>query len=33
VEEKAVRQYVSFLAGQAQIQGVDLAGSDSPLLQ
>lgn len=33
VEEKAVRQYVSFLAGQAQIHGVDLAGSDSPLLQ
>jgi peptidyl-prolyl cis-trans isomerase C len=33
VEQKAVRQYVSFLAGQAEIEGVDLAGSTSPLVQ
>jgi peptidyl-prolyl cis-trans isomerase C len=33
VEEKALRQYVSLLAGQAEITGVDLAPSDSPLVQ
>ena len=33
VEEKALRQYVSLLAGQADIDGVDLAASSSPLVQ
>ena len=33
VSEKALRQYVSVLAGQAKIDGVDLAGSASPLVQ
>ena len=33
VSEKAMRQYVSVLAGQAEIDGVDLAGSTSPLVQ
>ncbi len=33
VEEKALRQYVSMLAGQADIEGVDLAASVSPLVQ
>jgi peptidyl-prolyl cis-trans isomerase C len=33
VEEKALRQYVSLLAGQAEIKGVDLDASASPLLQ
>jgi len=33
VEEKALRQYVSLLAGQAEIKGIDLAASVSPLVQ
>lgn len=33
VEQKALQQYVSVLAGQAEIVGVDLNGSTSPLLQ
>jgi peptidyl-prolyl cis-trans isomerase C len=33
VEERALRQYVSVLAGQADIEGVDLAASISPLVQ
>jgi len=33
VEEKAVRQYVSVLAGQAKISGVDLDGTQTPLVQ
>jgi peptidyl-prolyl cis-trans isomerase C len=33
VEQKALQQYVSMLAGQAEIVGVDLNGSTSPLLQ
>ncbi|MGE0750307.1 MAG: peptidylprolyl isomerase [Variibacter sp.] len=33
VEEKALRQYVSVLAGRADIEGVDLAASTSPLVQ
>lgn len=33
VEEKAVRQYVSVLAGQAEILGADLAGTPTPLVQ
>lgn len=33
VEEKALRQYVSVLAGQARISGVDLAGATTPLVQ
>jgi peptidyl-prolyl cis-trans isomerase C len=33
VEEKALRQYVSVLAGQAKVDGADLAGSRSPLVQ
>src|SRR6185312_4139760 len=33
VEEKALRQYVSLLAGHAEIEGVDLAASASPLVQ
>jgi peptidyl-prolyl cis-trans isomerase C len=33
VHEKAIQQYVQVLAGQAEIVGVDLGGSTSPLLQ
>jgi peptidyl-prolyl cis-trans isomerase C len=33
VEQKALQQYVSMLAGQAEVVGVDLEGSTSPLLQ
>jgi peptidyl-prolyl cis-trans isomerase C len=33
VEEKALRQYVSVLAGQAEIEGVQLEASASPLVQ
>lgn len=33
VEEKALRQYVSLLAGQAQIVGVTLEATASPLMQ
>jgi peptidyl-prolyl cis-trans isomerase C len=33
VEERALRQYVSMLAGRAEVQGVDLAASVSPLVQ
>ena len=33
VEEKALRQYVSFLAGKADIQGADLNGAETPLVQ
>lgn len=33
VEEKALRQYISLLAGQADIQGADLAATTIPLVQ
>jgi peptidyl-prolyl cis-trans isomerase C len=33
VEERALRQYVSFLAGQAEIRGVDLNAAPTPLVQ
>ncbi len=33
VEEKALRQYISVLAGKADIQGVDLNGTQTPLVQ
>ncbi|MBN8966713.1 MAG: peptidyl-prolyl cis-trans isomerase, partial [Rhizobiales bacterium] len=33
VEEKALRQYVSVLAGQAKVDGADLMGSESFLVQ
>lgn len=33
VEERALRQYVSFLAGQAEVQGVDLNAAPTPLVQ
>lgn len=33
VAERALRQYVQVLAGQAELEGVDLAGAASPLLQ
>jgi peptidyl-prolyl cis-trans isomerase C len=33
VEEKALRQYVSLLAGKADIEGVDLDAANSPLVQ
>ncbi|MBS0364392.1 MAG: peptidylprolyl isomerase [Proteobacteria bacterium] len=33
VEEKALRQYISVLAGQADIQGADLHASPIPLVQ
>jgi len=33
VEERAVRQYISFLAGQAKIVGADLNGASTPLVQ
>lgn len=33
VDEKALRQYVSLLAGKADIQGADLNGTEIPLVQ
>ena len=33
VEERALKQYVSILAGQAEVVGVDLAGARTPLVQ
>lgn len=33
VEQKALRQYVSILAGNARIEGADLGASTSPLVQ
>ena len=33
VEEWALRQHVSVLAGQAEIIGVDLNAADTPLVQ
>ncbi len=33
VEEQALRQYVSILAGQAEVVGVDLEGAEMPLVQ
>jgi peptidyl-prolyl cis-trans isomerase C len=33
VEEKALRQYVRLLAGKAEISGVDLDGTETPLVQ
>jgi hypothetical protein len=33
VEERALRQYVSVLAGQTEIIGVDLNAADTPLVQ
>jgi peptidyl-prolyl cis-trans isomerase C len=33
VEEKALRQYISVLAGQAEIEGIHLEASESPLVQ
>jgi peptidyl-prolyl cis-trans isomerase C len=33
VEERALRQYVAILAGQAEIRGVDLAAAKTPLVQ
>ncbi len=33
VEEKALRQYIRVLAGQADIQGADLNGTEIPLVQ
>jgi peptidyl-prolyl cis-trans isomerase C len=33
VEEKALRQYVSVLAGRARIEGVDLNAAQTPLVQ
>lgn len=33
VEERALRQYVSILAGQAEVVGVDLQGAQAPLVQ
>ncbi|HEY2534640.1 MAG TPA: peptidylprolyl isomerase [Xanthobacteraceae bacterium] len=33
VEERALRQYISILAGQAEIVGVDLQGAQTPLVQ
>jgi peptidyl-prolyl cis-trans isomerase C len=33
VEEQALRQYVSILAGRAEISGADLAGAKTPLVQ
>lgn len=33
VEEKAMRQYVSILAGRAEIEGVDLKAAETPLVQ
>lgn len=33
VEERALRQYISILAGKAEIVGVELAGAQTPLVQ
>ncbi|MCA8867934.1 MAG: peptidylprolyl isomerase [Rhodobacteraceae bacterium] len=33
VEEKAIRQYISVLAAQAKIEGIDLEAASSPLVQ
>jgi peptidyl-prolyl cis-trans isomerase C len=33
VEEKSLRQYISLLAGQAEIEGVELEAAASPLVQ
>lgn len=33
VEEKALRQYISVLAGKADVQGADLNGTEVPLVQ
>jgi peptidyl-prolyl cis-trans isomerase C len=33
VRRAAIRQYVSILAGRADIQGIDLEASTSPLVQ
>jgi peptidyl-prolyl cis-trans isomerase C len=33
VEERALRQYISVLAGKADIQGADLNGTEIPLVQ
>jgi peptidyl-prolyl cis-trans isomerase C len=33
VEERALKQYISILAGQAKVVGVDLAGAQTPLVQ
>jgi peptidyl-prolyl cis-trans isomerase C len=33
VEERALRQYVSILAGRAKITGADLQGAQTPLVQ
>lgn len=33
VQEKALRQYISALAGQARIQGADLSAAQTPLVQ
>lgn len=33
VYQTAIRQYISLLAGRAEVEGVDLAASSSPLLQ
>jgi peptidyl-prolyl cis-trans isomerase C len=33
VQEKALRQYVSVLAGRANVTGVDLAAAETPLVQ
>jgi len=33
VRAKALAQYVRILAGQAQIEGVDLEGAETPLVQ
>ena len=33
VEERALRQYVSFLAGQAEVRGADLDAAPTPLVQ
>ena len=33
VEERALRQYVSILAGQAEIAGANLQGAVTPLVQ
>ena len=33
VQEKALRQYVAILAGQAEVIGVDLGAATTPLVQ
>lgn len=33
VQRKALSQYIHYLAGEAEIEGIDLTGSDSPLMQ